>query len=107
MILAARGRSEFEDIWEATMTYKGVAKGKIIELEKSLPYSDGQAVSVSVEALRPDLQPGSAPAILKVMRSLPDLNPYDVDELAHLIRQGRLSVRMQGEFKKDEADNGR
>jgi hypothetical protein len=89
------------------MTYKGVAKGKIIELEESLPYSDGQAVSVSVEALHPDLQPGSAPVILKVMRSLPDLNPDDVDELEQLIRQGRLPVRMQGQFEKDEADNGR
>jgi hypothetical protein len=89
------------------MTYKGVAKGKIIELEECLPYSDGQAVSVSVEALHPDLQPGSAPVILKVMRSLPDLNPDDVDELEQLIRQGRLAVRMQGEFEKDEADNGR
>ena len=89
------------------MTYKGVAKGKIIELEQALPYSDGQAVSVSVEALHPDFQPGSVPAILKVMRSLPDLNPDDVDELEQLIRQGRLPVRMQGEFDKDEADNGR
>ena len=89
------------------MTYKGVAKGKIIELEETLPYSDGQAVSVSVEALHPDLQPGSAAAILKVMRSLPDLNPDDIDELERLIRQGRLPVRMQGEFEKEEADNGR
>jgi len=89
------------------MTYKGVAKGKIIELEEALPYSDGQAVSVSVEALHPDLQPGSAPAILRVMRSLPDLNPDDVDELEQLIRKGRLPMRMQGEFEKDEADNGR
>jgi hypothetical protein len=30
------------------MTYKGVAKGKIIELDEALPYSDGEAVSVSV-----------------------------------------------------------
>ena len=89
------------------MTYKGVAKGKIIELEEALPYSDGQAVSISVEALHPDLQPGSAAAILKVMRSLPDLNPDDIDELERLIRQGRLPVRMQGEFEKEEADNGR
>jgi hypothetical protein len=89
------------------MTYKGVAKGKIIELEEALPYSDGQAVSVSVEALHPDLQPGSAAAILRVMRSLPDLNPDDIDELERLIRQGRLPVRMQGEFEKEEADNGR
>ena len=87
------------------MTYKGVAKGRIIELEEALPYSDGQAVSVSVEALHADLQPGSASAILKVMRSLPDLNPDDVDELERLIRQGRLPVRMQGEFEKEEADN--
>jgi hypothetical protein len=89
------------------MTYKVVAKGKIIELEEALPYSDGQAVSVSVEALHPDLQHGSAAAILKVMRSLPDLNPDDIDELERLIRQGRLPVRMQGEFEKEEADNGR
>lgn len=89
------------------MTYKGVAKGRIIELEEALPYSDGQAVSVSVEALHPDLQPGSAAAILKVMRSLPDINPDDVDELERLIRQGRLPVRMRGEFEKEEADNGR
>jgi hypothetical protein len=89
------------------MTYKGVAKGKIIELEEALPYSDGQAVSVSVEALHPDLQPGSAAAILRVMRSLPDLNPDDVEELERLIRQGRLPVRMQGEFEKEEADNER
>ena len=89
------------------MTYKGVAKGKIIELEEALPYSDGQAVSVSVEALHPDLQPGSAAAILKVMRSLPDLNPDDIDELERLIRKGRLPVRMQGEFEKEEADNER
>ena len=89
------------------MTYKGVAKGKIIELEEALPYSDGQAVSVSVEALHPDLQPGSAAAILKVMRSLPDLNPDDIDEMERLIRKGRLPVRMQGEFEKEEADNER
>jgi hypothetical protein len=67
------------------MTYKGIAKGRIIELEEALPYSDGQAVSVSVETLPPDLQPGSVPAILKVMRSLPDLNPDDIDELEQLI----------------------
>ena len=89
------------------MTYKGVAKGKIIELEEALPYSDGQAVSVSVEALHPDLQPGSAAVILKVMRSLPDLDPHDGDELEQLIEHGKLPVRMQGEFEKDEADNGR
>jgi hypothetical protein len=62
------------------MTYKGVARGKIIELEEPLPYSEGQAVSVSVEAFHPKLVPGSATAILEVIRCLPDLDPHDVDE---------------------------
>jgi hypothetical protein len=75
--------------------------------DQPLPYSEGQAVSVSVEALRPELQPGSAAAIVKTMRSLPDLNPDDVDELEELIRQGRLPVRTQSEFEKDEDNNGR
>jgi hypothetical protein len=26
------------------MTYKGIAKGKIVELEKPLPYSEGQVI---------------------------------------------------------------
>ena len=89
------------------MTYKGIAKGKIIKLEQPLPYSEGQAVSVSVEALHPELQPGSAAAILKAMRNLPDLNPDDVDELEQLIGHGKLPVRTQGEFEKDEDNNGR
>jgi hypothetical protein len=89
------------------MTYKGVAKGKIIELEQPLPYSEGQAVSVSVEALHPERQPGSAAAILKAMRSLPGLNPDDVDELEQQIRQGRLPAREEGEFGENETDNRR
>lgn len=34
------------------MNYKGIAKGKTIELEEPLPYPQGQPVSVSVEPLR-------------------------------------------------------
>ena len=34
-----------------------------------------------------------APAILRVMRSLPDLNPDDVDELEQLIRQEKKTLR--------------
>jgi hypothetical protein len=89
------------------MKYKGVAKGKIIELEERLPYSDGQPVSVSVEALRADAIPGSPAAILKVMRSLPDLDPSEVDELERLIRKGTLPVRVKGEFEEDSIDDQR
>lgn len=89
------------------MTYKGVAKGRIIELEESLPYSEGQLVNVSVEPLSPEVQPGSPVAILKVMRNLPDLNPEDVDELEKAIDRGRLPVRIQGVFGGEGAENRR
>jgi hypothetical protein len=39
------------------------------------------------------------------MRSLSDLNLDDVDELEQLMRQGRLPMRVQGEFEKDESDD--
>ena len=89
------------------MTYKGVAKGKIIELEEPLPYSEGQPVSVSIEPLRGDYQAGSPAAILKAMRDLPRLNPEDVDELERVIEQGRLPVRMQGLFGGEGAEDRR
>ena len=89
------------------MKYKGIAKGKIIELEERLPYSEAQAVSVSVEALRADVIPGSPAAILKVMRSLPDLDPGEIDELERLIRKGTLPVRVKGEFEADSLDDQR
>jgi len=78
------------------MTYKGIAKGKIIELEDPLPYSEGQVVSVSIEPLRLDLRQGSPAAILKVLRDLPHFNTEDVDELERAIEQGKLPVRTQG-----------
>ena len=89
------------------MTYKGVAKGKIIELEEPLPYAEGQAVSVSIEPLHREFRPGSPPAILKAMRDLPRLDPKDVDELERVIAQGKLPVRTQGLFEGEGAENRR
>lgn len=89
------------------MTYKGVAKGKIIELEESLPYAEGQPVSVSIEPLHREFQPGSPGAILKAMRDLPRLNPKEIDELERVIEQGRLPVRTQGLFGGEGAENRR
>jgi hypothetical protein len=89
------------------MTHKGVAKGKFIELEEPLPYAEGQPVSVSIEPLRREFQPGSPAAILKAMRDLPRLNPKDVDELERVIEQGRLPARMQGLFGGEGAANRR
>ena len=41
------------------MNYKGIAKGKTIELAELLPYPDGQPVSVEVEPLAEQPQAGS------------------------------------------------
>lgn len=89
------------------MTLKGIAKGRIIELEEPLPYSEGQPVSVSIEPFGPENQPGSPAAILKVLRDLPHISAEAVDELERVIEQGKLPVRMQGEFGGKEAENGR
>ena len=89
------------------MTYKGLAKGRIIELEKPLPYCDGQPVEVSVEPVSQEQQPGSPQSILKVLNDLPDITIEDVDEMEQLIKSGSLPIRLQGEFDGNDADNGR
>jgi len=80
------------------MIYKGIAKGKIIELDEALPYSEGQAVSVSIAPL--DLQPQteSPAAIRKVMHEPPHLKWSDVDEMEHAIAQGQLPVHQGSLF---------
>jgi hypothetical protein len=79
------------------MTYKGLAKGRIIELEEPLPFSEGQPVTVSIESFHPEQQPGSPQAILKVLRDLPNIQTEDVDELEQVIERDRLRARIQGE----------
>jgi hypothetical protein len=78
------------------MTYKGLAKGRIIELEEPLPFCEGQPVTVSIEPFHPEQQPGSPQAILKVLRDLPNIQTEDVDELEQLIKRGSLPIRLEG-----------
>lgn len=80
------------------MTYKGIAKGKIIELEKPLPYSEGQPVSVSVEPLEGQPRAGSPAVIRRVMHEPPHLKWEDVDELERVIEEGRLPVNHRSVF---------
>ena len=75
------------------MTYKGIAKGKAIELEEPLPYAEGQPVSVWVEPLVEQLQPGSPAAIRQVMHEPPHLKGEAVDELEQAIAEGKLPVQ--------------
>jgi hypothetical protein len=61
------------------------AHGNRIEFEEALPYADGQRVRVSVEPLSAEPRKGSAVAILNALRSAPQINSADVDELERLI----------------------
>jgi len=72
------------------MTYKGIAKGKTIELEQPLPYEEGQIITVSIEPVAGEPVAGSPEAIRKAMHRPPHLERETVDELEHAIAQGRL-----------------
>ena len=80
------------------MTYKGVAKGKTIELDEPLPYPEGQPVRVAVEPLITPLDAGSPAAILKAMYDAPHLTEEDVAQLERAIEEGKLPVSQEGVF---------
>ncbi len=80
------------------MTYKGIAKGKTIELEEPLPFSDGQRVSVWVEPVVREGPSGSPALVRRAMHAPPHLQPGDVEELERAIEEARLPVRPQGPF---------
>lgn len=84
------------------MHYKGIARGKIIELDEVLPYAEGCLVNVIVEQDNSSLQAGSPAAIRQAMHESPHLTQEDVDELEAAIAAGRLPVRDRGVF-----DDGR
>jgi hypothetical protein len=85
------------------MAYKGIAKGKTIELEEALPYPEGQPVSVIVEPLTERLlMKGSPEAIRRAMHEPPHLTPEDVADLERAIEEGKLPVREEGIFEEDE-----
>jgi hypothetical protein len=88
------------------MKYKGLSKGRVIELEKPLPYCDGQPLAVAVEPIPTEQQPGSPLSILKVLRDLPDIPTEDVDEMEQWIKRGSLPIRLQGEFGGTDTDSG-
>ncbi len=80
------------------MSYKGIAKGKTIELEDALPYPQGQLISVSVEPLTEQSQPSAPAAIRQAMHELPHLQWEDVDELERAIEDAKLPVHQEGVF---------
>jgi hypothetical protein len=84
------------------MTYRGVVRGKTIEIETGLPYRDGEVVSVSVEPAVASLGCGSPADFLAAMHAEPHLRPEDVDALERSIAEGRLPVRESGIFDEEK-----
>ena len=84
------------------MTYKGIAKGKTIELEQSLPYKEGQPVTVSIEPVTAEPAPGSPAAILKAIHSLPHVDEDTITELQRVIKEGRLPASAGNLFDSDD-----
>lgn len=81
------------------MNYKGVVKGKSIELKEPLPFFEGQLVIVRVEPLAGQPQPGSPLAIRQVMHGPPHLQKEDVDELERAIEEAKLPVCEESVFE--------
>ncbi len=80
------------------MAHKGVAKGKIIELEEPLPYPEGQPLSVSIEPWAGQPYRGSPAAVRQVMHEPPHLKWEEVDALERAIAEGKLPVHQAGVF---------
>ena len=80
------------------MQFKGVVRGKIIELDEVLPYADGCLVNVIVEPENVTIQVGSPATIRQVMHEPPHLTLEEVDELEQIIAAGQLPVHDRGVF---------
>jgi hypothetical protein len=83
------------------MKYKGIVRGRTIELDEPLPYAEGQEVDVEVELVRKPVK-GSPQAILLAMSEPPHLSSEDVDALERAIEEGQLPFIDEGIF--DEED---
>lgn len=81
------------------MGYKGIARGRIIELDEPLPYPEGWPVDVVVRPAEGQPQRGSAAVIRQAMREPPRLTGEEVDELDRAIEEGKLPVQQEGVFE--------
>ena len=81
------------------LTYKGIVRGKTIELEEQLPFPEGQPVSISVEPLDEKPQLDLPAVVRQIMHGPPHLSWEDVDELERAIEKGRLPVYQGGEHE--------
>ena len=80
------------------MTYRGVVKGKTIELEEPVPYPQGHGVVVSIEPITNYTEAGSPVRIRAVMHEPPRLDSAAVDDLDRSVEAAKFAVRPGGTF---------
>ena len=86
------------------MVYRGIVKGKVIELEGKMILPEGTEVEIVVkepkdEEVSSDVYPkGSPQAILAALDTPPHCAPEDVDILLKVIEEGKSPLRFEGVF---------
>ena len=86
------------------MTYKGIVKGNVIELEGKMVLPEGTEVEVVVnkengeESLSSGYPKGSPKALLETLDIPPRCTSDDVDALLQAIEQGKRQVQFVGAF---------
>ncbi len=85
------------------MSFKGIARGKLIELDQSLPFSEGQRLNVSIEPLAHETGESQAQRILRVLREGPHVDPADVEAMMKVIEEARLPTRYDAVFHNEKA----
>jgi hypothetical protein len=89
------------------MTYKGIARGKVIELQGDLTLPEGTEVEIVVKDWAKNSvtvkrrTKGSPEAILKLFDTPPLCTPADIDALLRAIKEGRQPTNYQGVFDQD------
>jgi hypothetical protein len=85
------------------MTCQGTIQGGAIQLNRPLPFADGQAVNVSIEPVeQDDPPPGSPAAILAALKSTPPIDPSIVDEFERIIEESKRPIQPGGIFDEDD-----
>ncbi len=84
-------------------SYKGVARGRVVQLEGGASLPKGTAVTVLVE----EPTRGSPAAVLDALRRLPDPRPGDVDELERMIELGKRPAQPVGIFDRSRRQSRR
>lgn len=91
---------------QANMTYKGIAKGRIIELEGGVVLPEGIEVEVVVrqsdEQTESGYSPGSPRSLLAAFDVPSRCTPEDVDALLQAIELGKRPLRFEGVFDRQE-----